>query len=86
MVHTDMKATLRLWGRDDIPTGTMSWYCGLLTVLNVLDGLGRTGGPACRESSPTCKHKQCLCSTLNPRILYNGILSQVVQNTDNKHC
>lgn len=38
----------------------MSWYCGLLTVLNVLDGLGRTGGPACRESSPTCECKQQL--------------------------
>lgn len=48
------------WGapeRGDVPTGTMSWYCGRFTVLNVLDGLGSTGGPACRESSPTCEGK-----------------------------
>lgn len=52
-----------------IPTGTMSWYCGLLTVLNVLDGLGRTGGPVCRESSPTCKHTHHLCSVFRDRTL-----------------
>lgn len=49
----------------DLPTGTTSWYWALLTVLNVLDGLGRTGGPAWRESSPTwkcrSKHNQCFC-------------------------
>lgn len=40
-----------------IPTGTMSWYWALLTVLNVLDGLGKTGGPEWRESSPTWKNE-----------------------------
>lgn len=47
----------------------MSWYCGLLTVLNVLDGLGRTGGPACRESSPTWECKQQLCLHHKPEDL-----------------
>lgn len=49
----------------DVPTGTTSWYWALLTVLNVLDGLGKTGGPEWRESSPTWKcannHSECLC-------------------------
>lgn len=35
------------------PTGTTSGHCPLLGVVKVLEGRGRTGGPARRGSSPT---------------------------------
>lgn len=39
------------------PTGTTSWHCPLLAEVKVLEGRGRTGGPAWRGSSLGCEVK-----------------------------
>lgn len=72
MTHSVMENFSEKRPDADIPTGTTSWYWALLTVLNVLDGLGKTGGPEWRESSPTWKctsnHNDCLYASVHTQI------------------
>lgn len=91
-VQTDVTHSVREYFSEkrpyvDVPTGTTSWYWALLTVLNVLDGLGRTGGPEWRESSPTwkctSKHNHCnSCASLSTlKIKFSSFISTVTSIT-----